>query len=113
MHASQLYALLQEQGINPAAQPVTLMRHKDRRFALFKYLGTKALTLYQARQERRHAPGGLMVGFYGHKPDHALLLGVWRITGVMPVGDAHSRGLLEGSFEPFVEGTQGFYHELE
>lgn len=113
MDPNQLYALLEERGIDPAAQPVTLMRHKDKRYPLHKYLGTKALTLYQAMQELRHKPGGLIVGFYGHKSDHGILLGVWRVTDVMAAGDAYRQGLLEGSFEPFKEGWPGFFHELQ
>lgn len=113
MNPNQLYALLEERGIDPASQPVTLMRHKDKRYPLYKYLGTKALTLYQAMQKQRHEPGGIIVGFYGHKSDHGTLLGVWRVTDVMALGDAYQQGLLEGSFEPFKEDWQGFYHELQ
>lgn len=113
MIPNQLYTLLQERGIDPAAQPVTLMRHKDERYPLYKYLGTKALTLYQAMQKRRHEPGGLIVGFYGHKSEHGMLLGVWRVVAVMAASDAYRRGLLDESFEQFEEGWQGFYHELE
>lgn len=113
MNSNQLYALLEERGIDPAAQPVTLMRHKDKRYPLYKYLGTKALALYQAMQKYRHEPEGLIVGFYGHKPDHGILLGVWRVTEVMAPGEAYRQGRLEGSFESFENGLTGFYHELQ
>lgn len=113
MIPNQLYALLQERGIDPAAQPVTLMRHKDKRFLLHKYLGTKALSLYQAKQPLRHEPGGLIVGFYGHKSEHAILLGVWRVIAVMPASDAYHLGLFDGGFEQVAEGASGFYHELQ
>lgn len=113
MNSNQLYALLEERGIDPAAQPVTLMRHKDKRYPLYKYLGTKALALYQAMQKHRHEPGGIIVGFYGHKPDHGILLGVWRVIDVMSPDDAYRQGRLKESFEPFEEGWRGFYHELQ
>ena len=113
MNSNQLYALLEERGIDPAAQPVTLMRHKDKRYPLYKYLGTKALALYQAMQKHRHEPGSIIVGFYGHKPDHGILLGVWRVTDVMAPGEAYQQGLLEGSFEPLDKDWGGFYHELQ
>jgi len=113
MIPSQLYALLEQRGINPAAQPVTLMRHQTKRYPLHKYIGTKALTLYQAMQGIRHERGGIMVGFYGHKPGHALLLDIWRVTDVLAPLDALQRGLLKESIEPRQDLEKGYYHELE
>lgn len=113
MDTDQLFDLLQKRGIDPTAQPVTLMRHKDSSYPLYKYIGTKELTLYQARQKLRHEPGGLIVGFYGHKTDHGLLLGIWHVTQVMTAQDAYRQGLLEESIESFSESSHGFYHELQ
>lgn len=113
MISTQLYGLLVERGIDPNAQPVTLMRHKTGKYPLQKYLGTRALTLYQAMQIRPHKKGGLIIGFYGHQPGQGVLLGLWRITDVMPGQEAFDRGLLKESLEPFEERTSGFYHELE
>ncbi|MEJ5029457.1 hypothetical protein, partial [Comamonas sp. MYb69] len=113
MVSTQLYGLLQERGIDPTAQPVTLMRHKTGKYPLQKFLGTRALTLYQAMQLRPHKQGGLIIGFYGHQPGQGVLLGLWRITDVMPGQEAFDRGLLKESLEPFEEQTGGFYHELE
>lgn len=110
----QLFALLEERGITPSLrQPVTLMRHKDSSYPLQKYIGTEALTLYQARQLIRHEPGGLIISFYGHKNDHGILLGVWRVLGVMDASEAYRRGLLNGGFESVEESSQGYFHELQ
>ncbi|WP_182343142.1 GIY-YIG nuclease family protein [Comamonas koreensis] len=113
MISTQLYGLLQERGIDPSAQSVTLMRHKTGQYPLQKYLGTRALTLYQAMQKRPHKQGGLIIGFYGHQPGRGVLLGLWRITDVMPGQEAFDRGLLKESLEPLEERTDGYYHELE
>lgn len=113
MIPAQLYTLLEQRGIDPAAQPVTLMRHRDKRYDLRKYLSTKALTLYQAMQELRHEPEGLFASFYGHKTEYALLLGVWLVTDVLAPLEALRRGLLEESFEPIDDDWKGYYHELE
>ncbi|MCU6501953.1 GIY-YIG nuclease family protein [Rugamonas sp. A1-17] len=114
MESTQLFDLLRKRGIAPTSQrPVTLMRHKDGSYPLHKYVGTEQLTLYQSRQKRRHAPGGLIVAFYGHKIGHGLLLGVWRVVGVMSALEAHSQGLLNGTFESFDESSHGYFHQLE
>lgn len=113
MISTQLYGLLLERGIDPNAQPVTLMRHKTGKYPLQKFLGTRALTLYQAMQMRPHKQGGLIIGFYGHQPGQGVLLGLWRITDVMPGQEAFDRGLLKESLEPLEERTSGYYHELE
>jgi len=113
MNSTQLYALLQERCIDPAMQPVTLMRHQDSRYPLYKYIGTRALTLYQALQKHRHEPGGLVLGFYGHRPKHALLLGVWLVKECIDAGEAYRQGRLEGSFEPADQSWPGYYLELE
>ena len=110
---NQMYALLQEQGVDLNAQPLVLMRHKDKRYPLYKYLGTKPLTLYQSMQKIEEKPNSIIVAFYGHKPGHGILLGVWRVISVMAARDAFNRGLLEGSFEELNQEPGGFYHELE
>lgn len=114
MESTQLFELLLDRGIAPTAQqPVTLMRHKDSGHQLQKYIGTEQLTLYQSRQKMRLAPGGLIVAFYGHKSDHGLLLGVWRVARVMSALDAYNQGLLDGTFESFEESREGYFHQLE
>ncbi|CAN7476359.1 GIY-YIG nuclease family protein [Massilia sp. LjRoot122] len=113
MKQTQFYALLEDRGISPALQPVTMMRHQDPRYPLYKYIGTKALTLYQALQKHRHEPGGLIFGFYGHRPGHALLLGVWRVMACMAAAEAYRQGRLEDSFEPADESWPGYFLELE
>jgi hypothetical protein len=114
MDSTQLFDLLRKRGIAPTAkQPVTLMRHKDGGHPLHKYVGTEQLTLYQSRQKQLHAPGGLIVAFYGHKVDHGILLGVWRVVGVMSALDARSQGLLDGTFESFNDSSQGYFHQLQ
>ncbi len=107
-----LLDVLKNAGIEPAAQQITLMRHKDKRYPLVKFIGTRALTLYQAMQPRQMPVGSLVVAFYGNRPGHALLLGVWRVEGVLPASEAIRRGLLEGSFEPLEENWGGHYHDL-
>ncbi|WP_248554852.1 GIY-YIG nuclease family protein [Paraburkholderia terrae] len=107
-----LLDLLKTVGVDPAAQQITLMRHKDKRYPLVKYIGTRALNLYQAMQPREMPVGSLLVAFYGNRPGHALLLGVWRVEGVLSPGEAIRRGLLEGSFEPLNENWGGYYHDL-
>ncbi|MFX1675174.1 GIY-YIG nuclease family protein [Paraburkholderia sp. A2WS-5] len=107
-----LLDLLKTVGVDPAAQQITLMRHKDKRYPLVKYIGTRALNLYQAVQPTEMPMGSLLVAFYGNRPGHALLLGVWRVEGVLSPGEAIRRGLLEGSFEPLDENWGGYYHDL-
>ena len=82
-----LLDLLKNAGVDPAAQQITLMRHKDKRYPLVKYIGTRALNLYQAMQPREMPVGSLLVAFYGNRPGHALLLGVWRVDGVLSPGE--------------------------
>jgi hypothetical protein len=95
-----LLHVLESVGVDPAAHQITLMRHKDKRYPLVKYIGTRALYLYQAMQPREIPVGSLLVAFYGNRPGHALFLGVWRVEGVLAPRDAIRQGLLEGSFEP-------------
>lgn len=114
MDSTQLFDLLQNRGIAPTAQqPVTLMRHKDGGHPLQKYVGTEQLTLYQSRQKTRHAPGGLFVAFYSHRIGYGLLLGVWRVAGVISALEAHNQALLDGTFESFEERREGYFHHLE
>lgn len=107
-----LLDLFKTVGVDLAAQQITLMRHKDKRYPLVKYIGTRALNLYQAMQPREMPVGSLLVAFYGNRPGHALLLGVWRVEGVLSPREAIRRGLLEGSFEPLDEDWSGYYHDL-
>lgn len=109
----QLYELLAQNGIDPAAQKVTLMRHTAGDYPVHRYLGTRALTLYQARQDQEHPVGSLVIGFHGHRVGHGLLLGVWRVKDVMPAEQAIAKGLLHGSFDLRNEKAGRLYHELE
>lgn len=104
--------LLIAQGIDPGAQQITLMRHADKRYPLAKYIGTRALNLYQAVQPRRMPEGSLVASFFGHRPGHGLLLGIWRVQAVIPAGDAVRQGLTAGSFEPLHEEWTGYFHDL-
>lgn len=104
--------VLARQGVDPTAQQITLMRHKDKRYPLAKYIGTRALNLYQAMQPRRMPEGSLLASFYGHRPGHGLLLGIWRVQAVMPAADAVRQGLTAGSFEPLDENWTGYFHDL-
>ena len=88
------------------------MRHKDRRYPLVKYIGTRALNLYQAMQRYAMPVGSLVVSFYGHRPAHGLLLGVWRVDSAMPAAEAVRLGLTDGSFEPLHADWGGYFHEL-
>lgn len=107
-----LLDLLAAQGIDPRAQQITLMRHVDKRYPLAKYIGTRALNLYQAVQPRRMPEGSLVASFFGHRPGHGLLLGIWRVQAVMPAGEAVRQGLTAGSFEPLHEDWTGYFHDL-
>lgn len=105
-----LVSLLCSRGVYPTKTPVFLMRHADKRYPdLFRHIGTRALTLYQAVQQRRYKPGDLIVGFFGNRAGHALLLGVWRVDECILTSVAKKRGLLDGAFE-FHLGR--YYHEL-
>jgi len=113
MHAP-LLQLLTEQGIDPNAQQIIVMRHADRKkYRLEKYVGTRPFVLYQAVQPTRMPVGSYLVSFFGHRPGHGLLLGVWRVNNVMPAGEAVRKGLTEGSFEPLTPDWPGYYHELQ
>lgn len=113
-HATdQLYDLLVSHSIEPASQQITLMRHTAGDYPVHRYLGTRALTLYQARQDHKHPVGSLVVGFFGHRPGHGLLLGVWRVLEVMPAALAFEQGRLEGSFDLDNPRAGHWFHELE
>src|SRR6478735_5736012 len=106
-HQQDILQLLTQSGVEISAQQITLMRHKDERYPLAKYIGTRALNLYQAMQEHAMPVGSLVVGCFGNRPGHAVLLGVWRVHAVMPAGDAVRQGLLAGSFEPLHDDWPG------
>lgn len=105
--------LLRERGIDCEKQRVVIMRHASSKFPdLFKYVGTKALTLYQSVQDFKLSPGDIVVGFFGHTPAKAVFLGVWIVKEVLDVSDALALGLLAESFEGTI-GLSPHYHELE
>jgi len=111
--SQDLVELLKEQGIDLLKTNVHLMRHADKNYPdLFRYVGTRALALYQSVQNREYSIGDLIIGFFGHKPKYALLLGVWTVMDRMDTKLAFSKGLLEGGFE-HAEGLGKFYHELK
>lgn len=97
------------------AQRVILMRHKDARYPLHKYIGTHALTLYMAMQKASNSmdAGTILVSIYGHKPGAGLLLGVWRVKQRITAGQAIRAGLTQGSFEAQDPEWTGYYHDLE
>lgn len=88
------------------------MRHADKRYPnLSRYIGTKALTLYQSVQQRPYNPGDLIIGFWGHRPRSAILLGVWRVGDRIETDKALSMGLLDDSFED-QDKLGKYYHEM-
>lgn len=109
----QLEDLLKARGLDLASHSVTLMRHTDGEFPVRRHVGTHALTLYQARQDIEHPVGSLMVGFWGHRVDHGLLLGVWRVRQVMPWQEAQAQGLLQEAADRRTERAGLLYHDLE
>ncbi|WP_236698415.1 GIY-YIG nuclease family protein [Xylophilus sp. Leaf220] len=111
--ATQLYDLLVSHSLDPALQQVTLMRHTAGDFPVHRYVGTRALTLYQARQDHQHPVGSLVVGFFGHRPGHALLLGIWRVLQILPAAQAIREGRLQDSFDQRESHAGDWYHELE
>lgn len=108
----QLYQLLLDRGVDPARQCVVLYRHKDQKYPLVKHIGTPALALYQATQNRPEKLGTLVVSFFGHRDNYGLLLGVWRVTAVMPTQEAQREGLLSGTFEKLGDEAS-YFHTLE
>lgn len=111
--ATQLYDLLVSHSLDPASQQVTLMRHTAGDYPVQRYVGTRALTLYQARQDQKHPVGSLVIGFFGHRPGHALLLGVWRVVEMLPAAQAIVQGRLQGSFDLRDDRAGNWYHELD
>ena len=96
-----------------ACETVYMMRHADKSYPdMFKYIGTRALTLYQAMQQKEYEPGDYILGFFGNRGKYGLLLGLWRVTHRMGVHEALEKGFLEDSFE-HKERLAPYYHELE
>lgn len=108
----QLYQLLLDRGVPLPNQRVVLYRHKDQKYPLVKYIGTRELALYQANQTRAEEPGTLILSFFGHRDDYGLLLGAWKVTGVMPTRDAERAGLLQGTIENLGD-EPSYFHTLE
>lgn len=107
-----LAELLRGRGIDCNTRTVVIMRHASSKFPdLFKYVGTKALTLYQSVQDFALSPNDIVVGFFGHAPARAVLLGVGIVKEVLDVSDALAQGRLNESFEGV--GVSPHYHELE
>lgn len=110
---TQLYDLLLSHSLDPVRQQVTLMRHTAGDYPVQRYVGTRALTLYQARQDQKLPKGSLVIGFFGHRPGHALLLGVWRVKEVLPSAQAIEEKRLQGSFDLRDDRAGHWYHELD
>lgn len=114
MHSpDDLFGRLAAQGVDLAREKITLMRHKDAKHPLEKYIGTRALELYQASQPFSIPPGNLVVAVFGNRPKHGVLLGVWRVREVMAGTDAVAQGLTSGSFESADELSSRMFHQLE
>src|SRR5690242_9576159 len=112
MPSGNLADLLASRGIDSGTRRVYLMRHADQRYPdMFRYIGTHALTLYQAVQKTPHEVNGVIVAFYGNRAGHGLLLGAWRIDQSMPTSDATRSGLLDGGFED-VDTLGPYFHVL-
>lgn len=102
--------VLVEHGISLDKQAVYLMRHADKRYPdLHRYIGTRALTLYQSCQDKNYKNGDLIVAFFGNRPRHGLLLGVWRVEGRMLSSEALEQGYLDEGFEPQENLAKYFY----
>jgi len=109
---NDLAALLADHGVDLRHAPVRLLRHADQRHPdLFHYIGTHALTVYQAVQDRAMPKGTVLVAFFGNRSRHGLLLGAWRVDDCIPTEQARREGLLEDSFEA-VEDLGPFFHRL-
>jgi hypothetical protein len=103
--------LLEARGVD-VRDEVRLMRHTSGHHpAMIGQLGTEAFKLYQSVQDHGYKPGSHIVGFYGHRPGHAVLLGVWRVERHVPSDEARVDGLLEGSFEN-LDSISRFYNHL-
>lgn len=103
--------LLEARGVD-IRDEVRMMRHTSGHYPeMIGQLGTQAFTLYQSVQNHGYKPGSHIVGFYGHRPGHAVLLGVWRVERHMSSDDAKASGLLEGSFEN-LNSISRFYNHL-
>lgn len=107
-----LCQLLLERGVDISKQRVVLYRHKDQKYPLIKHIGTPALALYQANQKMPEMLGTLVLSFFGHREDYGLLLGAWKVTGVMPTSEALNKGLLNGTFEKLGD-EPSYFHILE
>lgn len=107
-----LVEVLASRDLNVANTRIFLMRHADKRYPdLARYIGTTALALYQAVQNLPYAPGDVIIGFFGNRPRHALLLGAWRVDARMDTSEAVRLGHLQDSFER--PGTLGaHFHQL-
>lgn len=109
---STITELLAVRGIDVRNTSIRLMRHTSKEYPdMTKHIGTKALTLYQSVQNHPYKEGSYIIGFYGHRPGYAILLGIWRIESHMDADAARDLGLLEGTFEN-LEAIGGCYHQL-
>lgn len=114
MLEKQLFDLLASRGMAPSAdRPVILMRHKDKAHQLQRYIGSEALTTYQARQDRQEHAGTLIVSFYGNAVGEGLLLGAWRVKSAVPAAQVAGMAPLNASIEALEERVKGWFHDLE
>jgi hypothetical protein len=105
--------ILDEHGIGLNKYTVYLMRHADKRYPdLHRYIGTRALTLYQSCQSKKYKNDDLIIAFFGNRPGHGLLLGVWQVNGHMLSSEALEQGLLDEGFEP-QENLSKYFYDLQ
>ncbi|GGX03388.1 hypothetical protein GCM10007242_05580 [Pigmentiphaga litoralis] len=104
-------SLLQSRGIK-ISDGVRLMRHTSKEYRdMPLYFGTEAFSLYQSVQDHAYPIGSHVVGFYGDRPGHGLLVGIWRVDETMDSATAESLGLLANAAEGL--GRIGkFYNRL-
>lgn len=108
-----LIEILDEHGISLDKYTVYLMRHADKRYPdLHRYIGTRALTLYQSCQNKNYKNDDLIITFFGNRPGHGLLLGVWQVNGRMLSSQALEQGLLDEGFEP-QENLAKYFYDLQ
>src|SRR5882757_5467167 len=86
-----LVELLQARGVDLQTTKVRVIRHADKRYPLHKYIGTHALNLYQALQQKEFEPGSLIVSFFGTPQKKGLLLGVWEVGECLPLEVAETK----------------------
>lgn len=111
MQKDNIIDLLTSRGID-ISSGVRLMRHTSGKHPdMPKYFGTRAFELYQSVQDFAYSEGSHILGFYGHRPGYALLLGIWRVDSHIGATVAKSTGELDGVYVT-AESEGHFFHRV-